>query len=194
MADENKTEMVEKPEPTEMEGKNQDAGKSEIDPTAELESIRAALKKANAEAAKYRKQAEQFEADKKAKEEAEMTALEKVQREAAELKAALKARELSDKKRTIAERVGLPPALASRLQGEADEEIEQDAKALLESLPKPQSPNPKAPQINPTNPSNPAQGETVEQMRVRLRGAQSDPFDPNFMKQHGGGVFFTEKE
>lgn len=45
----------------------------------------------------------------------------------------------------IASKLGLPTALAARLQGSTPEEMEADAKALLEALPKPTAPN-----INPT--------------------------------------------
>ena len=58
------------------------------DVQAELERVRAALKKANAEAAQRRKQLEQFEAEAQARREAEMTALEKAQAQAQEAEAA----------------------------------------------------------------------------------------------------------
>jgi hypothetical protein len=45
----------------------------------------------------------------------------------------------------IASKLGLPASLASRLQGATPEEMEADAKALLDALPKPTAPN-----INPT--------------------------------------------
>lgn len=192
MPDENTTEMVNENKATEMEAENQEGAKSEIDPKAELEAVRAALKKANAEAAKYRKAAEQVEAERKAKQEAEMTELQKAQKEAAEVKAQLAARDLADLKRKIAEKVGLPPALAVRLQGTADEEIEADAKALLESLPKPAEPQKKPSQIIPANPNSAQLKETEAERKARIFGEKVDIFDPQFMQEHGGGVFFNE--
>lgn len=80
-----------------------------------------------------------------------MTETEKATKRAAELEAKLKAYERTEAQRKVAEKVGLPAALATRLQGETPEELEADAKALLETLPKPTKP---APGINATNPGN----------------------------------------
>jgi len=41
----------------------------------------------------------------------------------------------------VAQTVGIPPALATRLVGATEEELTADATALLASLPKPQAPN-----------------------------------------------------
>lgn len=49
--------------------------------------------------------------------------------------------ELSQLRRSVADKVGIPAALASRLQGEDEAALEQDAKALLASLPRPVPPN-----------------------------------------------------
>jgi uncharacterized protein YdaU (DUF1376 family) len=106
---------------------------------------------AEAEAAKkngeYGKLAEQYKAE-----------LEKAQ-------ADLKARDLLDRKRAIAEKVSLPAALASRLIGETDEEIEADAVALLATIPK-QPPAHSGAVLNPG--ANGSTGETDEQRRLRL--------------------------
>jgi hypothetical protein len=110
------------------------------------------------------------------------------QREAelAQLQASLKQRDLADKKRSIAEKVGLPPALAARLIGDTDEEIEKDAKALFETLPKPAAS--KQAGLQPMNPgANGSQQETAEQKRLRLFGPTSDVFT-------GGGVVWNNKE
>lgn len=184
MSEENKSEMDTEEAPEIEANKPSEGAGSGIDAAAELERTRAALKKANAEAAKYRKAVETAEADKKAKEEAEMTELQKANKRLSELEATLTQRELVDKKRAIAEKVGLPPALAVRLQGTSDEELEQDAKALLGSLPKPA---PKPSGINPTNPPNPGQNETREQKKARLAGTPIDPFGS------GGGIIWGEK-
>ena len=52
-----------------------------------------------------------------------------------------KALELAALKRDTAAKLGVPAGLAARLQGETLEDIENDARALLESLPKPTAPN-----------------------------------------------------
>lgn len=136
------------------------------DPAAELEQIRAALKKANGEAAKYRKAAELAEAERKAKQEAEMTELDKANKRVAEAEAKAQRLEREAMQREIAAKVGLPAKLANRLQGETPEEMEADALAILEDLPKPP---PKTPGIVPTNPgTNGTTGETDEQRRIRL--------------------------
>lgn len=69
------------------------------------------------------------------------TLYEKLQAEAAAKDAQLKALERKQLAGGVAARVGLPTALAERLQGETEEELEADAKALLAAIPKPTAPN-----------------------------------------------------
>jgi len=104
-----------------------------------------------------------------------------------ELQTALKAKELADLKRTIAEKVGLPLTLAARLMGETEADIENDAKALLETLPKAQKP---APGIVP-NPGGGAQSEgkeTHEQARSRILGIGNSNWSADTFIKMGGGV------
>jgi uncharacterized membrane protein YqiK len=85
----------------------------------------------------------------------------------AELEAAAQraqALELAAMRRDVADRLGVPAALAARLQGDTPEALEADAKALMAALPKPGAPN-----------INSAQGGSVpkspfgdEQERLRL--------------------------
>jgi len=161
--------MTEETQSTEMVEQEQPAAASAViapDPVTELEQIRAALKKANGEAAKYRKAAELAEAERKAKQEAEMTELDKANKRADEAEAKALKLEREAMQREIAAKVGLPAKLANRLQGETPEEMEADALAILEDLPKPP---PKTPGIVPTNPgTNGSTGETDEQRRARL--------------------------
>ena len=134
-----------------------------------------------------RAQAEKDAADKAAAETAAKNGeWEKVAKakdeELAKIKTQLAERELNDRKRAIAEKVGLPAALASRLVGSTDEELEKDAKSILDTIPKPTK------TANPTNPgANGQQGETREQKRARLEGKPIDPFGS------GGGIFWGEK-
>lgn len=150
-----------------------------------------ATKKANAEAAKYRKQAEALEQAEKAKQEAELSETEKLKRDLAEAKSQLKATQLDNLKRTVAASVGLPASLAARLQGDDEETLKADAQALLESLPKAE---PKKAGLPVTNPGGNAQaGETDAQRRARLFSPGGNLYDPEFARSKGGGVFETTK-
>jgi hypothetical protein len=161
------------------------------DLAAELEKARAALKSANKEAAERRKKLEAYEQDEAKRKEAEMTELEKYQKRTAELEATLKVKEYAELRLAAAEKVGLPKAFVNRLQGETPDELEADAKAIMDALPKPEKP---APGINPTNPAAGTIKETPEQAKARLFGAEFDPFLPENAKKLGGGVFMTDKE
>ena len=98
--------------------------------------------------------------------------------ELTETKRQLADRDLADKKRAVAEKIGLPPTLASRLIGTTDEELEKDAKALLETLPKGKPANP--PPANPGIGGQP--NETRAQKKARLEGSNPDVFAT------GGGI------
>ena len=87
----------------------------------------------------------------RAREEAERKAAEEqgryqqlyeaAQKRIAEKDAELKAAQIASIKREVASRLNMPLALANRLQGEDEADIEADAKALLAALPKPAAPN-----------------------------------------------------
>ena len=158
---------------------------------SELEQIRAALKKANGEAAKYRKTAETVEAERKAKAEAEMTELQKAQARAAELEAELTKTKRASMQSEIAAKVGLPAKLASRLQGNTPEEMEADAKDILETLPKQPKPTPGIAASNPG--ANGQANETDAQKLARLRAGAVDPFSLDGARRFGGGVTFSQE-
>lgn len=90
----------------------------------EADEKKAADEKAKAEEAKLKEQNEW------------KLLAEKHQAELEKTKAELAARDLAEKKRTIAAKYNIPDQLATRLVGSTDEEIEADAKALAETLPK----------------------------------------------------------
>jgi hypothetical protein len=163
-----------------------------IDFKAELERTRAALAKANKEAASYRIKAQKAEEEKQKRKEAEMTELERLQQQLSDIQAERDNLRLDMLRKRVAAAVGLPDILAGRLQGETEEELKADAEALLETLPKPA---PKLPTIAATNPGNNAQapGETLAQQRQRVYGTQVDVFNPVWSEQHGGGVRFPDK-
>lgn len=101
----------------------------------EMRSENAKHRKAKTEAEKAaeelaKKQAEEQGEYKRLYEEAEARRLE------AEQKA--QASELARLKSSVAQKLQLPPALVDRLRGETEEELEADAKALLDAMPKPQ--------------------------------------------------------
>lgn len=128
------------------------------------------------------KQAEELAALKAKQEEAEMTELQKVTKRAQELEAQLKAAQRATTANSIAAKVGLPAVFADRLKGETPEEMEADAKAILEALPKPAQ---KPTQPGPTNPG--AQGEkskTHAEIVQELTGQRK--FSSPFIA--GGGV------
>jgi hypothetical protein len=143
------------------------------------------------EAAKRLTELETAEAKRK---EAEMTELQKLQAQLEATNKALHAKELAEARRAAADKVGLPAALANRLQGETPEELEADAQALLDTLPKPQPTEPAKPKspgiVNPG--ANGSTQETYAQQKARIQGSSIDPFDPETAKRFGGGVFHTE--
>lgn len=103
------------------------------------------------------------------------------------VKADLAAKELAEKKRAIAEKVGLPAVFAERIQGNTDEELEADAKLILGALPKQEE---KKPSPGVTYPGE--GGEAKESPRARYDRLTGQNSSLDWMK--GGGVIFTEKE
>lgn len=81
----------------------------------------------------------------------------------------------------IAAKIGLPSTLASRLQGNTAEELEADAKALLETLPKAEQKQ-KSPGLHATNPGGQtAQPQMTSQQLVQQLYGDVDVWG-------GGGV------
>jgi colicin import membrane protein len=101
--------------------------------------------------------------------------------ELAKVKADLSAKELADKKRAIAEKIGLPAAFAGRIQGTTDEELEADAKVIFDALPKPDD---KKPSPGPTNPGEGGQPKETDAQRIARLTGQNTGFD----WMNGGGV------
>lgn len=138
-----------------------------------------------------RKIKEKVDAEALAKNQEWQKLAETREKELAEATTKLKGLEIEKRKQAIASKVGLPEAFAQRLQGETDEELEKDAKLLLEALPK----APKIPALGATNPGTGAsQGETYEQQWARIHGQSVNPWDPNVHRQQGGGIFFATPE
>jgi len=105
-----------------------------------------------------------FEKKEQDKKDAELSDLQKEQKRAADLERENKELKTNQLKLSIAAKIGIPESLALRLQGETPDDIEKDAKAILETLPK----KPAA-TGNPTNPGGGSQAvETDAERRKRL--------------------------
>jgi len=115
------------------------------------------------EARKAVKRLAELEAEAKKRSDAELTEVEKLKKENDELKQRLTNVERREMQSRIATKVGLPGAFASRIQGETEDDMETDAKALLAAMP-PQV----APKLPPTNPGNPQTSESDADRRKRL--------------------------
>lgn len=132
--------------------------------------------------------AEELSAAEQKRREAEMTELQKTQAALEKAQAELEAAKLSELKRQIAVKVNLPLVFADRLHGDTPEELEADAKKILEALPAP-----KPPPVSPTSPgAGASQKETLDQQRARVYTTGFSPLDPEYAKAHGGGVVWPE--
>jgi len=173
---------VEPPEDKfEIKGKKIVINDEEYEPERALELIQKQrqfekdLKKANEKLQKF----EHLEQERKKAELSEIDRL-KLEKQEAEQKLADLTRK--EQRREIAEKVKLPFALADRIKGETPEEMEADAKQLFESLPKPVTPK-----TGVTNPGAQAKEPAVERLNSDI-----DPFDPAWVKAHGGGAILKE--
>lgn len=117
-----------------------------------------------------KKQAAEIEKYRKAEDErkqAELSETERLQAELERYKVELSQSRLDVMKRQAAATTGLPPAFADRLKGETLEELEADAKAIYELLPKQKA----APNTGTTSPGfNASSGESDAEKRKRLFG------------------------
>lgn len=139
---------------------------------------------------KERKELDRLKADEAKRKEAEMSELEKAQKRAADLEAELSRERVEKLRVKVAARYQLPDSLADRLKGETEEELDADAKALAELLPKQQ----KKADLKANDVAGGQQKETDQQRRARLYGFGNNPFDQATVERNGGGVFFVNKE
>ena len=145
------------------------------------EAERRAKNKAD-EADRHFKKLAKFEQEEAKRKEAEMTEIERANKHAQELEAKVRQLEISKLQHDIAAKVGLPAIYADRLKGETPEELEADAKLLLEAQPKQKA----APNTGATNPGEKAgSGDTFEDAHKRWKAGERQP-NP-FL---GGGVVF----
>jgi len=143
------------------------------------------LREFEKEARMLKKKLDAYEKAEQERKEAEMSEMEKLKAQYDKAQAELSRIQKNQQKREIAQKVGLPEALALRIQGDDEEAMEADAKKLAEALPKPEVKK----VMSPTQPGVGAQqGETYEQKRARILGTGADVFDEAWIKAHGGGV------
>lgn len=134
---------------------------------ARLSELERSLANKTEESARVHKKLEKYEAAEKERQQAEMTEIEKAQQRAAELEAENQQLKRKELQRAVALEVGLPAAFADRVQGTTPEEMAEDAKKLLEAMPKPKT----VVNAGPTNAGdNAKQGETEAEKRRRLLG------------------------
>jgi len=173
MADEVTTEKVEKvaEEPQKKEVVVEKPKQSLEELIAENESLKRTNLNKIDEAKRVHEKLEKFEQDEEKRKLAELTEMDRLKleaktakEEAAESKQKLLRREIAAK---VGEnlKVKFPEILISRIQGETPEDMEADAKKLMEELPKAKTSN-----TNTTNPGGgDGTGETREQRIERLR-------------------------
>lgn len=162
----------------------------EFDKPRAMETIR----KLREEAKQGSKAAKELVALKEAeqkRQEAEMSELQKAQKRGDELEARIAARDKEALQRKVADAVGLPAILASRLIGKDEDEMSADATKLLETLPKADPAKKQNPIINPTNPAAARQGENLAQQKARL-GLTRDSNIWSENANEGGGAFLVE--
>ena len=148
MSEEEKTAKVEEKEIKEPEQKESKAAKVEEKKvsTEGLDNPDGALdliKKLRKESDEKQKELDKLLKEKTEREKDELSAIEKAELERDEFEekyketnAELEQVKLNNLKREIAEGVGLPPAFAQRITGATPEEMEADAKVLLDAMPK----------------------------------------------------------
>lgn len=134
------------------------------------------LKREAAELARYRQAEEE-------RKKAEMTETERLKAELEQLQSEAKRAQIRARQMELASKYELPVAIAERLKGESLEEMEADAQAMKELLPKKKE----APHTGATNPGDkagePSEFESDHRKWKAANGKFVNPFA-------GGGVVF----
>jgi len=185
-----KTATVQEPKVVEQEPTPAEHEGDEFDKERAMATINK-LRAIEKDAQKEHKELEQLRAAEKKREEEALSELERYQKRAEEAEKEATELRLSVLRRKVADEVGLPGALADRLQGADEESLKADAERLLEAIPPSTIQKPK---IKPTNPADADKVETIEQKRARLLGRKVSPFDEGLAKDKGGGVFSPPEE
>ena len=182
------TEKVEKAEtqPVEEKPEIQDIEEQEQTEIEEFDKDRAMatiknLRKYEKEAAKLQKKLADYEQQEDERKKAELSEIDRLKLEKQDAEQELAHLKLDKLRREIAEKVKLPFALADRIKGETSEEMEADARLLFENLPKPTS------KTGVTNP-----GAQATEPKVERLNSDINPFDPGWVRAHGGGAIVRE--
>jgi hypothetical protein len=189
MAEEIKGEMPQEPV-TDSPITEAKAEETEVQDNSKLKSALEKEREANKELRKRAKLADELEAAEARRKESELSEMEKLNKRLAEFEAREKEFVHKDLMRQAADKFGLTPVLAKRLQGETLEELEADAEELAKEIPqaKPKT-NVSATQVG----ADADVKETYEQQSRRIyRGNADDPFDPKKAIDLGGGVIFNQ--
>lgn len=135
------------------------------------------------------KKAQDYEAKLRAQEDADKSEIQRMKERLEQAEKELQGTKRRETQRKIAAKFGLPDALADRLHGDTEDEMEADAKELLEAMPKRQA----APVNNPSSVQTAA--ETDAQRRARIYGSAGlqSLYDPTTARQMGGGVINNQK-
>lgn len=165
--------MVDELKPTEMVTESQ-AETQVIDKAETVEELKARLDEAERraknkadEAERHFKKLAKFEQEEAKRKEAEMTEIELANKRAQELEAKVRQLEINKLQHDIATKVGLSAVFADRIRGETPEEMEADARILLEAQPKQKA----APNSGATAPgANVTTTESDADRRRRLLG------------------------
>ena len=137
MPDEIKTETVEE----KVIGSTTETVEAKV--TESAEELARRLQNKTEEAARLHKRIEKFEQEEADRKKAALTETERLQQDRDQALAKAKQLETKQAQRDVAEKVGLPSVFADRIKGATPEEMEADAKLLLENMPKaPKKPGP----------------------------------------------------
>lgn len=125
------------------------------------------LRESEKQAKKDRAELERLRQLEDERKKAELSETERLKAELAERDLKLKQLTTKTQQQEIASKIGLPAVFATRIQGETPEEMEADAQAMLDALPKSKA----APNVGATSPGEHAiTGETEAQRLKRLLG------------------------
>ena len=183
----------EKVKPQEVQAETPAQPASEVEEPFDKDRAMKTIEKLRAIEKQYKQEQKEFErlkAEEQKRQEAQMTEAERLKKQNEDLLKRATELELSMLRRDVIAETGLPAALADRLKGSTKEEMVEDAKKLLEALPK----QPKQPVQTVTNPGGASPNETDAQRRERLFGKEASVFDLKTIQAGGGGVIWHPKE
>lgn len=131
----------EAPDPTPAAAVNTETPTAHMIPKTRFDEVNKELRQLKAQFDKAAKDREAAEAAALAEQGKYKELYDAEKQRAEKAMAEMQTLQLQALRRDVAAKVGLPPQLATRLMGETAEDIEADAKALLESLPRPTAPD-----------------------------------------------------